>query len=280
MPPKTIVNGFEMKRDYTACLFLLLLFCQFPLFGVPKGSCQKRNLNETFIPSNSRLQVGANYTWVSIHPHGLDSFTGNLGGAQAIYEYRPMDCFYGSAKLAWREGKPSGHSGTDSFLYVDAQERFGYTFSLDDNHFLLTLYSGLGFRHYGQNQNPRHGSSIKFKYNEFYVPVGEIANYTVNQWFMVGLGFAWMPQIYPSVTVVPLKGARWVITNQLANFYVEMPFTFAFSKDKRFAFILNPFYEYWRDGHSTAKLSSGAKLGIPGNTYNFAGIDVNFNYCF
>jgi hypothetical protein len=42
----------------------------------------------------------------------------------------------------------------------------------------------------------------------------------------------------------------------------------------------NPFYEHWQDGHTTAKLSNGTPLGLPGNTYNFYGIELNFSFCF
>lgn len=229
---------------------------------------------------DSRFQIGGNYTWASIHPHGHTSFEGNLGGAQGIYEFRPMDRFYGAAKLNWRQGELDGPAGKRDLLYIDAQERLGYTFGLSDNQLQLTLYSGFGFRHYGQKFDPKDGPSVKFRYNEIYIPVGGIADYDVCKWFAIGLGFTWMPQIYPTVTIVPLKGARWVITNQLANFYVEMPLTFSFAKSKRFSLIINPFYEYWQDGHTTAKTSGGIKLGVPGNTYNFGGVDLNLAFTF
>ena len=228
----------------------------------------------------SRVQVGGNYTWVSIHPHGHTSLSGNLGGAQGIYEYRPLNDFYGAAALKWKEGKTDGPAGSRSLLYIDAQERLGGTFSWDDDCWRVTLYSGVGYRHYWQKVDPKEGSSIKLRYNEIYIPVGGIADYTVNSWFEVGVEFTWMPQVFPTVTVAPLKGARWIITNQLANFYVALPLTFTLTENKRFSLLINPFYEYWRDGHSTAKTSNGIKLGIPGNTYNFGGVDVNFAYAF
>jgi len=237
----------------------------------------------TFVPAEeliSRLQIGVNYTHVNLKPHGHASFHGNLGGMQGIYEYRPMDGLYGAAKLAWREGDTHGSAGKRSLLYVDAQERLGYTFSFHNEDWLLTLYSGLGYRHFGQKLSPKGEPSIKFRYNEFYIPVGAIADYAVNTWFDVGLGFTWMPQIYPTVEIEPLKGARWIIVNELSNFSIELPLTFSLTPSKRFFLIFNPFYEYWRDGHSTAKLTDGTRLGLPGNTYNFWGADLNFVYSF
>jgi len=227
-----------------------------------------------------RVQIGGNYTWVSIHPHEHTTFTGNLGGAQGLFEYKPIDCFYGAVKLAWREGQTTGPAGRRSLLYIDTQERLGYTLGLFGDDLLLTGFTGLGYRYLGHDLHPKHGSSVQFDYNEIYVPVGAIADYAVNSWFAIGVGFTWMPQVYPTVKIVPLKGARWIITDQLANFYVEMPCTFTLTDSKQFAIVVNPFYEYWRDGHSTAKTSNGVHLGLPGNTYNFGGVDVNFMYSF
>lgn len=262
---------------------LLFLACQSVIFGsdeVPATDNQQPNKCSSLCIKNSRLQIGGNYTWASIQPHGHTTFHGSLGGAQGMYEYIPMNSFYGAAKLAWRQGTLHGHAGKRSLLYIDAHERLGYTFSFCDTKYLLTLYSGLGYRHYGQKFDPKEGSSIKFRYNEFYIPVGAVSGYNINNCFAIGLGFTWMPQVYPTVTIVPLKGARWKITTQLANFYVEMPLTFTLTQDKRFSLVINPHYEYWRDGHTTAKTSSGIKLDLPGNTYNFGGVDINLAYSF
>jgi hypothetical protein len=89
-----------------------------------------------------------------------------------------------------------------------------------------------------------------------------------------------MSQVYPTVSIVPLKGARWDLTNKLNNYYVSTPFTFSLSENKRFQIIFNPFYEHWQDGPTTAKLSNGTPLGLPGNTYNFYGADLNFAFSF
>ncbi len=260
---------------------LLFLACQSALIAsCDHSTCCNERFIDCYCTKNSRLQIGGNYTWASIHPHGQNSFHGNLGGAQGIYEYLPPDSFYGAAKLAWRQGNTHGHSGKRSLLYIDTQERLGYTFSFFCDDLLFTFYSGFGYRHYGQKFDPKEGSSIKFRYNEIYIPVGTKTNYDITSCFAIGLGFTWMPQVYPTVTLSPIKGARWVITTELANFFVEMPLTFTLTDSRSFALIINPFYERWQDGHSTAKTSSGSALDIPGNTYNFAGVDVNLAYSF
>jgi hypothetical protein len=227
----------------------------------------------------SRIQLGGDYTRVSIKPHGHNTFNGNLGGAQGMYEYRPANNFYGGAKFAWKQGDTHGPGGKRTLFYIDAQERLGYTFAFHDDDWMLTFFSGLGYRHY--EQKLAHGGCwIKFRYNELYIPVGGIVDYAVNTWCVVGFGLTWMPQVYPTVRIEPLKGTRWIITSELANFYAQMPITFTLTENKHLSLVLNPFYEYWRDGHSTAKSSSGVRLGLPGNTYNFWGVDLNLAYSF
>lgn len=241
----------------------------------------------TYIPyvmeccsTDYRVQVGGNYTWVSMHPDGESSFSGNLGGAQAVFEYRPMNNIYGGAKLTLRDGEIHGSWGKRSVLYIDAQERLGYTFGCQNDDWSVTLYTGFGYRYNAQKLDPKDGSSLKFRYNEFYIPVGTSIDYSFNPCFAMGLGFTWMPQIFPTLAIDPLKGAHWTLTNQLANFFVELPFIFTLPQDQRFAVIINPFYEYWQDGRTTAETEGGQELGIPRNTYNYVGVEVNIAFSF
>ncbi|MBY0530157.1 MAG: hypothetical protein K2P51_08240, partial [Rhabdochlamydiaceae bacterium] len=228
----------------------------------------------------SRFQVGGNYAHVGLKPHGSANFEGDLGGILGLYDYRPMDNFYGGARVTWLEGNTDGSSGRRSLLYIDVQERFGYTFASREQNVSFTLFSGLGFRHIAQHLHPKQGSSIKFRYNEFYIPVGFLTDFVASSWFTWGVNFTWMPQVFPTVQIVPLKGTNWSLTDQLSNFYVEMPFDFTLTKDKRFHLIINPFYEHWKDGHSTARASNGVSLSLPGNSYDFYGANINFAYCF
>jgi hypothetical protein len=256
------------------CLFFV--FNQFQGFA---NEVRNNTVAKTHTPS-SRIQIGPNYTHASIRPHGHTTFNGNLGGAQGIYEYRPANNFYGGAKLAWRQGHTHSQAGSRSLLYADAQERLGYTFACSQNAWRWTFFSGVGYRHLGQTFNPKHSSSIKFRYNEIYIPVGTIINYTTSSWFGIGLAATWMPQVYPTVKIEPLKGARWILKDKISNFSVELPLTFILTASKRFSLILNPSYEYWQDGKSTAKTSSGIPLDLPSNTYNFWGLDLNLAYSF
>src|SRR3989338_1604616 len=77
---------------------------------------------------SSRIQLGADYTYLIFDPEDNTSFDGNLGGLQGLYEYRPMEDIYAGLKFAWKQGSTSGSSGERSMLYIDAEERIGYTF--------------------------------------------------------------------------------------------------------------------------------------------------------
>lgn len=229
---------------------------------------------------HSRAEIGVNYTYLNLKPHGNFSFDGSLGGLQGFYQYRPKNCLYGEVDFAWRQGDTDGSGGDRSILYFDVQERGGYTFAFAKREALLTLFSGFAYRYIGQTLKPKHGSSLSFGYNEFYFPVGVMSGCDVKRWLSCGLNFTWMPQVYSTVSIVPLKGARWDITNTLANFLVELPLTFKLMQNERFLCVLKPSYQRWEDGHSTAKAPNGTTLGLPGNTYNFYGIDVNIGYAF
>jgi len=246
--------------------------------GVPPSPPPSSTLPRREWPS--RFELGGNYTRMHLKPSGSQSFNGNLWGAKGIYEYRPLDQIYAGGFLTYKEGELHGSSAKRSLLYIDAQERLGYTFSFSHHEWLLTLYTGVGFRYINQKLTPSGSSSLRFRYNEFYVPVGFETDREVNSWFTYGLSFTWMPQVFPTVSISPLQGAHWSLKKTITNFYVELPLDFTLTKNKRFHLILKPFYEHWKDGRSTAKTSTGIPLGLPSNTYDFWGADLNFAFCF
>jgi hypothetical protein len=227
----------------------------------------------------SRLQIGANYTHASIKMLDQFLFHGNLGGAQGSYEYRPWNNFYAGVSTAWKQGKTTSPDATRKLVYIDVHERLGYTFASHCKNWLLSLFTGFGYRHFG-HKLVQPGEVIKFDYNEFYVPLGLASDYFYSSWFAAGLNFTWMPQVYSTVKIVPLSGARWIIKRSVNNFIAELPLTFFVTKNKAFSLVFKPFYEYWQDGESTAVNSAGVPLGLPGNDYNFWGAELNFAFSF
>lgn len=245
--------------------------------------------------NNSFLVIGANYTRANIKPSGESSFNGNLGGLQGLYEYQPANAFYAGVEFYWRQGSASGADGKRNLIDLKAAERLGYTWVC--NEWLCTFFSGFGFRsllhHFEPSEilpNTFIGSffppfltdetSLDLDYYEFYFPVGIVSEYTFSGWLTMGLYFTWMPQAFSTVHISPLGGTFWSLTNTFGNFLVEMPFIFNLTCDRSFALTVNPFYERWHDGHSTAKTSRGTSLGLAGNAYNFYGANVNLIYSF
>lgn len=228
----------------------------------------------------SSAQIGGNYTHVNMKVQGQLSFHGNLGGIQGSYEYRPWDSFYGGLRAAWKEGNTESSGAERSLVYVDVQGRLGYSYTSNCRKWQLSFFSGFGYRHMGQRLKQSGQSSVTFDYNEFYIPVGLLSDYFFNSWCSLGLNAIWMPQVYPTVEIAPLKGARWVLKNTLSNVLIELPVTFFVVESKRYSLIFKPFYEHWADGRSTAKTLSGNTLGLPGNFYNFWGAELNFAYSF
>lgn len=246
---------------------------------------------------DSRIEIGENYTYVWIESSDERKSRGSLGGAQAMYEYRPLNRFYGGSKLSWREGDTKSSVVKRSLLYIDTQERLGYTFYWQKSDALLTLFSGFGFRYLQQHVKQcilgaesfnssffppflTSATDTKLKYYEFYIPVGAAADFKVRGSASIGIYLTWMPQLFPIVDIVPSGHAYWALSNRLANFLLEIPFTFALTQNRRCFLTLKPTYEYWQDGHSTAKTSTGISLNLPGNTYQFVAGDINFTYIF
>lgn len=227
----------------------------------------------------SRLQIGGNYTYVHIQPKGTSGFNGNLGGVQGMYEYRPMNSFYGALKGMWRQGETSSATEDRFLIDVDVQERLGYTLATADERYLVSLFTGFGYRYLGHNLT-ESGSTLELNYNEFYVPVGFLVDYAANSNVSLGLYVTWMAQVDSTVTLVPTSGAQWILHKRYMNFLVELPLTLSMGAENQFLVILKPFYESWQDGATTAQTTSSVALGVPQNTYNFAGVELNLGYQF
>lgn len=267
----SLCHFFSGKSKAIACGIGLLLI------GTLQADCEGNFAEECCVSS---VQIGANYTHANMKVNGQSSFDGNLGGIQGSYEYKPWNRLYGGLRAAWREGKTKNSHADRKLVYVDVQERIGYTYSPWCNDWVVTIFSGFGYRYLEHRLKQFHEDSIKFKYNEFYIPVGFLSERFFASCWSVGLNCIWMPQVFPTVEIVPLKGAHWDLENNIGNVLIELPVTYFFQGNSCYSFILKPFYERWGDGRSTAKTSNGQKLGLPKNSYNFWGVEVNFVYEF
>lgn len=234
---------------------------------------------QTNVEMASRFQVGANYTYAHIKPSGHSATHGNIGGMQALYEFRAPNRIYGGVAFAWRQGETEGKGGERFLRDYDVEERIGYTIANSEDTWRVTLFSGFGYRHLGEKVRT-HGSPVTFNYNEFYIPLAFLVEGKVSSLVSLGFNFQWMPQVYSTVTIVPLKGARWIIDNRVDNFMVELPLTVQVSRKHHLSMMFVPFFELWHDGDTDAKTATGVSLDVPSNTYLFAGLNVNLCYSF
>jgi hypothetical protein len=190
-----------------------------------------------------------------------------------------MNMVYGALAAVWRQGNTHGSNGNRFLLEFDVEERIGYTWGSWKKGRMLSLFTGFGYRHLGEAANSS-GSAITFNYNELYVPVGVLIEGSLHPLVSCGFNAQWMPQVYSTLTIVPLTGARWILTKKVMNFRGELPLTIYVSRARRFSFTIQPFFEYWQDGHTSARTQLGTVLHVPGNTYLFVGGDLNLRYSF
>ncbi len=226
-----------------------------------------------------RVQVGGSYAYNWITPEGNPTTSGNLGGVQALYEYRPLNSVYAAAAFHWRGGKTTKSGSSRTLDDFNVQERVGYTLPYRATCFRLSLFTGVGARYMAETVKVGDASAV-FDYLTFYVPLGFLFERQIINALSIGCNFQWMPQALPMVRISPLSGTRWDLTYQLSNFFVEVPFKISPWKNGQLEFIIAPFFDYWKDGHTTATTARGLALNLPGNTYLFAGVNVNLAYSF
>jgi len=212
-------------------------------------------------------------------PRGFSTFTGSLGGAQGIYEYEPSNSIYAAASLNWRQGNTSQAKENRFILDIDVQERVGYTVKPDCFDLKMSFFAGFGFRLIHHHLTQPQLDSMKFKYQEFYVPLGIVNTFCLNQWFEIGINAIWMPQVFPTVVIKPDGQTSWRIKKTLANTQVEMPIIFKHPCWSHFSCTIKPFFQYWEDGKTIAS-TGGVPLGIPKNTSHFAGTELNLGWTF
>lgn len=240
-------------------------------------ACVDTYCSPCYIPK-SHIEIGGTYSYVHMKPEDLEYLTGNLGGIQALYEYQRANRIYQAVTFAWRQGSLEGDDVKRSLFDIDTQGRLGFTFGGCQQVWLITAFTGLGYRHMGEDVSSV-GNSVDFFYNTLYIPVGFLVSGEVFSDWYLGWNFQWRPQVYPTLKIDPLKGARWITECTLANFLVEFPLTYVLCRENHFAIILKPFFEYWQDGRTTAK-APGLVLDLPKNTYLFGGVALNVRYSF
>lgn len=224
--------------------------------------------------------IGPRYIRANVKPSGVSSLQGNMGGMQSSYEYKPFDYLYAGLMFDWAYGKVHGGDGKRNLLDVNVHERLGYTLSFWDHDFLLTFFTGFGYRHLSHDVRYNHFSSLDLRYNHFYVPVGILTNYQITDTIAIGGNITWKGQVFSSVYASPIGGAYWKIEKKFKNFLVELPCTFLVHRERNLSIVFKPFFEFWQDGWTTARAPSGNKLDLPKNSYVLWGGELNLKASF
>jgi hypothetical protein len=261
------------KEAMKAILNSVLLFISVTVFPL--------HAFESICTDGVAWQLGADYTWAHISTGDIPSFNGSLGGIQGSIEYFGNHGFYGALQGKLKGGTTRNRNTNRDLLYFDIQERLGATSLFLGGEFSFTLFTGVGYRHLGHRWKDEGFPSVKFNYDDIYLPVGVLSEYGLCYYdFLtttVGLNIIWMPDLYPTVEIVPLKGARWILQHRYDHFLVEAPITMWLNELTSYIVTLKPFYEHWSDGRSTARTNSGLTFGLPANHYNFFGIELNLS---
>jgi hypothetical protein len=225
------------------------------------------------------LDVGPTFAYAWVTPENNPTVTGPMGGIEALYQYRPINDIYLGAAASWKMGSLTHDPMNRTVQDVNIQERIGYTTAFRDDTF-ASFYSGVGVRYLPETVSS--GSvSMNFSYAEFYAPVGFLITSEYSSNFSYGLNAEWRPHIFPTVHIQPLGGTWWSLLYRIDNIYVSLPIRYSACGD-RYSGIIAPYFELWHDGASTATTvsTSGSptdlSLGLPSNTYLFAGVTFSF----
>lgn len=244
------------------------------------------NSNNDFRPAQDikafphSFTVGGKYTRAYLKPSANPSFSGNMGGARATYQYQRPNFFYGALDFEWKYGHLHASNGKRNLQDIIGEERLGYTFQVTCPENIITLFSGFGFRQLWHDIHLNNKSSIDFRYNHFYIPIGVFSQFKTTSFLSIGLNVTWFMQVFPTLTITPLNGVRWKLRRQFKNFLIELPFSFLDVFVKNLSILLVPQFELWKDGPTTARTPSGLSLGLPGNTYVLWSGELKLKYSF
>lgn len=232
--------------------------------------------------NSSYLSVGFGYSRLKFQPGSTPSFTGDMFGAQAKYEYKPVNCLYEAVKFNWRQGDIHAGDGVNRKLTdFNTQGRIGYTFSPTCTNFAITGFTGFGWRYLGHKLTQPALQSMRFNFNEVYIPLGILVDLALNDCLYIGLTTTWMPQVFSTVNIIPIGDIRYILSKTTSNFLVELPITYNFCEcGLNWFFQFTPTFEYWQDGAPTASTESGLSLGLPKNDYTFWGFELNLGCAF
>lgn len=230
----------------------------------------------------SRLEIGPEYSDVKLHvsstPLTTDlNFRGKLWGIVGAYEYKIPQGIYLNLNGAYRKNPIVGNHDNRQFVEQNIEGRVGYQFAFGcSKQWKFIPYTGFGWNRITQSKVGL--LSMKVKAPTYYVPIGLLAIYTINEQFQMGANLKYLPQVDASVQISTIKHGRWNIKNKDA-FTIDLPFNYHYNcpVDGTITFI--PFWRILRKGEGTA-VNGLQNIKIAEQVYHFWGARLIFGINF
>lgn len=186
---------------------------------------------------------------------------GNLIGGYINYELRVPFSFYGSINSSWIEGAVQAGKGfgkiSDHLRDQEVEGRFGRQFTLSDGRACLIPFTGFGAI-YLQHKFRNRGY-VKMKYDLYYVPVGFLYNFWINDCLFLGVNLKWMTQVLAKLKFVNRKSIQVQGLKNEEAYSVELPINYTFATSQGWYFNFTPFWK----GIRIAKTKARSTIFVP-----------------
>ena len=222
--------------------------------------------------SSSCIDIGGGYTFLR-----QGSFSGDLYEFQGSYIYQGVQHVYGGVTFKLQKGSICSSHREKCILDIDTQERLGYTFGRQDRKWIISLFTGLGYR-YLNIQETWFDISFSSTHNDLYVPVGIFVEGAIGSRLRLGLLGQWKPQVYPALSISSREGVQLLQERKLRNFLVETPLAVKLCSNYPLYLTLKPFLDFWQEGKSLSNTKVG--LPIPEQSFLFVGINASISTYF
>ncbi len=219
----------------------------------------------------SEIYVGPQGYYAKAHIGGISPhFHGSLWGAVIGYQYMKPQGLYFRLEADWAAGRMRSHGNPSRYLHDENVEGvFGYAWQMKK--WRVIPYIGYAFHYLIESREATaEYTPAKFKYQTYNLPVGFWTSYAWNPHWELGIKAQWAYNIDPAVAISQLSGALWTLDHK-QGVRVDLPLQFSFGDRVRGVLRLNPFYQWYQLGASSATSSSGTSLGITTQTWTYWG---------
>lgn len=212
----------------------------------------------------------------------LAAYRGVFKGGSFGVEYKPFCSFYSGAFLEWMMGDCSSSMKMSRYIHdIDGQVRFGYNFPMW-NYYKLTFtpFLGLGFIEAIHHIRPDGVlPSEKFRYYNYYLPFGCIAEFRLTKHFGFGVMIEKKKCINQRLKTPYIEGIKFAL-NQNSGYLLEVPFYIRAGNKVKFEMSIIPYLKREVDGRLHAKLPDDATLFLPKQEYKYWGMRLGFGALF